>query len=51
MSVKSIDKSKSSNRLKKALKMIAVYAANYEQLKMMGHVPESFNIVVGRLIG
>jgi predicted CopG family antitoxin len=50
MSVKTIDKSKSSNRLKKQLRMIAVDADNYEQLKLMGHVPESFNTVVGRLI-
>jgi hypothetical protein len=50
MSVKTIDKSKSSNRLKKKLHMIAVDAANYEALRNLGRVPESFNMVVGRLL-
>lgn len=30
--------------------MIAVSAANDEQLRMMGRVPESFDTVIGRLI-
>jgi hypothetical protein len=30
--------------------MIAVSADNYQQLRMLGHVPESFDTVIGRLI-
>ncbi len=30
--------------------MIAVSADNYQQLRMLGHVPESFDTVIGMLI-
>jgi hypothetical protein len=39
-----------NNRLKKTLKMIAVDKSNYDKLRQLGHVPESFNTIVGRLI-
>lgn len=44
------DKTNSNNRLRKRLKMISVDEANYNKLKQLGHVPDSFNTVVGRLI-
>lgn len=49
MSDKSTNTSK-NNRLKKGLRMIAVDKSNYDKLRQLGHVPESFNTVVGRLI-
>jgi hypothetical protein len=30
--------------------MIAISADHYNQLRMMGHVPESFDMVIGRLL-
>ena len=39
-----------NNRIKKELRMIAVDRSNYDKLRELGHVPESFNTVVGRLI-
>jgi predicted CopG family antitoxin len=34
----------------KKLKMIAIDEKNYESLKMLGHVPESFNDVIHRIL-
>jgi hypothetical protein len=49
MSDKSTNNNK-NNRLKKELRMIAVDRSNYDKLRQLGHVPESFNTVVRRLI-
>jgi hypothetical protein len=46
----SIKTQKTISRLKKELKMIAVDKSNYDKLRQLGQVPESFNTVVGRLI-
>jgi len=35
---------------KKVMKMISVDEHNYNELRMLGHVPESFNTVIRRLI-
>jgi predicted CopG family antitoxin len=37
-------------RLKKELKMIAVEKSNYDRLRMLGHVPQSFNDIITELL-
>jgi hypothetical protein len=44
------EKAPKNNRLKKKLRLIMVDDTNYQTLRQLGHVPDSFNTVVGRLI-
>jgi hypothetical protein len=44
------EKTPKNNRMKKKLRMIMVDDNNYQKLQQLGHVPDSFNTVIGRLI-
>ena len=39
-----------NGRLKKELRMIAIEKSNYDKLRELGHVPDSFNDVITRLL-
>jgi hypothetical protein len=43
-------KSPKNDRLKKKLRTVIVDDGNYQALSQLGHPPDSFNTVVGRLI-